>query len=662
MNGIDICDFIANHSSGVLSLDPIHKSIQFFDKLLASGQILLKFRRRQLVGVAAFYRTNNPQAEIESTEEWSLPQDYTQGKYLFIDQIVVHKDYRHTGIIKEFANKLRNLTPSFHSAFWLEDDGKWRVEERAENMQTNCGVLAFDKVTGALNGRANVISLSTLAKMAQDNEFLMFPMLVGIEDLYRLPLPFIVHSDFHFEAIRGHQDVLPLAILGQEKVYVLSQTDEIGELVDDDIARTIKGSKGKKFFKQIFMPFADPLNTLGVRANSEGKHYPFAGAANTLAATVGGGLTGGPIGAATGAIGSSILNAKNPNGNANPTSFGSVLKSGLVSAGTGLAARALGSLAGGGSSSLSSLANGAASSFLPPGVGQAVGSAGQASGLLGKLGNLSSILSPTSLGVGGSGSGFGTGGGAGGVTKAATGFLSPIKNLLGIGQSAGQQTSSLFGKPNLGTVLGGLSLAKGLLSPQPQITSPQSLEELRRLTQAQAQGGGLSPAGQAAYGELNRGIAAGPAGIVPPASDQYFDSALANRRRIAGRQKENLLEDVNRIAGGPYSSEAIQTLSNFDEQQRLEEQQFVDQYTEMSRQQGLQAHQKYIELALQGDNQAYQLLAQSLGGLAEADLAIQAFQAGLRDGKSKQFTDLGGQLLGNSLDPIRQYAAQQLVR
>lgn len=655
MNGVDICDFIANHSSGVLSLDPIQKSVEFFDRLLEKNQVLLKFRRRQLVGVAAFYRTNDPISEIYSQEEWSLPSDYDKGKYLFIDQVVIHKDYRHTGIINEFVNKIRNLTPSFHSAFWLEDDGKWRVQERAENMQTNCGVLAFDKVTGALNGRANVVSLSTLARMAQDNEFLMFPMRVKVEDLYRLPLPFIVHSDFHFEAIRGHQDVLPLAIFGEDMVYVLSQTDEIGELVDDDIARQVKGSKGKKFFKQIFLPFVDPLNTMALRGNSEGQHYPFAGAGSTIASAIGGGLTGGPIGAITGALGSSLMNARGPNGNAQPTTLGGILKSGLLSAGAGLVSGGL----GGGGSSLTSLGSvnslpGAAGSFLPSGVGQAaktVGSVGLGSGGSAGFGGAAAGLLAPVKSIGSS------------LKSTSTGFTKALGGLLGGGQpSAGQATSSLFGSPNLGTILGGASLAKGFLSPTPQINTPQSMLDLQSLVNAQAQGGGFSPAGKAAYGELNRGIAAGPAGIVPPASDQYFDSALANRRRIAGRQKENLLEDVNRIAGGPYSSEAIQTLGNFDEQQRLEEQQFIDQYTEMARQQGLQAHQKYIELALQGDQQSYQLLAQSLGGLAEADLAIQAFQAGLADGRSKQYTDLGGQLLGNSLDPIRQLAAQQLGR
>ena len=658
MTGIDVCDFIANHSSGVLSLAPLEKSIAFFDKLIEKNQVIFKFNRRKLVGVAAYYRTNDPLKEIQSTEEWSLPEDYDNGMYVFIDQVVVHKDYRHTGIIKEFEKRLRNLTPIFHSALWLEDDGKWRIEERSQNMQTNCGVIAFDKIAGELNGRANVISLSTLTRMALDNEFLMFPMRVKTEDLYRLPIPFVLHNDFHFEAVRSHESILPLAVWNKEYSYVLSQTDEVGELLDDDEAKLIKGSKGKKFFKQIFLPFIDPLNTLAIRTDAGGNHYPFAGAGNTIAATLGGAATGGPLGAITGALGSSLIGAKN---GPQPFSIGGALTSGLGGAVGGL----LGGLGGGAGSSLGNIAKAGGSSsllgsFLPPGVGAASSTVTGSSG-----GGLGSILGNL-IGIGGSGggigSGFGSGGGSGGVANtggALSGILEKL-NPFG-GGSAGQQANSLFGSPNFGTLLGGGLLAKGLLSPQPSLHMPESLDQLQALANAQANGGGLSPAGNSAYSELNRGIQAGPSGIYPAAGDQYIDAALGQNRRIADRGRETLLNDINRIGGGVYSSNAQQQLSNYDESQRIAEQEWIQKYTEMARQQGQQAHQKYIELALQGDQQSYMLLAQSLGSIANADIAIQAFQAGLADGKSKQFTDLGGQLLGQSLDPHRQYATGSLL-
>ena len=42
-------------------------------------------------------------------------------------------------------------------------------------MLRNCGVIAFDKMVGVLNGRTNNISLDTMTKMAQDNKFLLYP-------------------------------------------------------------------------------------------------------------------------------------------------------------------------------------------------------------------------------------------------------------------------------------------------------------------------------------------------------------------------------------------------------------------------------------------------------------------------------------------------------
>lgn len=648
MTGADIVRFMLEQDGEVLDVRPVEQSVAYFDRLLEKGLVVPHFNKRRLAGFMSYWRTANPERERVFTQSWELPAVLDQGPYAYVDQVVVAKEFRNQGVLNYFIKYLRNLKPHIKGAFWIDENMNLHFEERSINMQTNCGVLAFDKVTGALNGRTNVISLSTLSRMAQDNGFLLFPMKIKTEDLYQLPRPFIVHFDFHFEAVKEHQDILPLPVWGKDELYVLAQTDEFGEIVDDDEARTIRGAK--KFFKQIFMPFVDPFNVMAVRADSKGNHYPFAGAGTTLASAAGGALTGGPIGAVTAAIGSSLMSAKNP---AQPTTLGGLVKSGLGGAAGGLIGKGLGSLGGTAASSAGNVVG----KFLPPGVSSAAGTTGLVGG--------SSTLSSIGNVLGGVGAGSGGGGGAGGVTGSILGKLGGVAKSLnpfnGSGTPAGAQANSLFGTPSMGTLLGGGLLLKGFMSPQPQLTMPASLGELEALARAQAQGGGLSPAGQAAYGELNRGIKAGPQGIFPAQGDAYFDAALGQNRRIAARDRETLLNDINRIGGGVYSSQAQQQLNNFDETQRIEEREFIERQTELARQQGLQAYQNYIEMALQGDTRSYESLAQALGGVANADLAIQAFQAGIADGRSKQYTDLGGTLLGNSLDPLRQIAMSQLL-
>ena len=104
-------------------------------------------------------------------------------------------------------------------------------------MQNNCGILAYDQLVGQLNGRTNNISLDSLAKIAQDNGFILFPMRVPLERMKELRYPYIIHHNHHFETWESevHADVVT------EPMYVLSAQCIPELVVTETEARGVKG-------------------------------------------------------------------------------------------------------------------------------------------------------------------------------------------------------------------------------------------------------------------------------------------------------------------------------------------------------------------------------------------------------------------------------------
>lgn len=632
LTGLDICKFIVENGDGVLSVSPLSKAESFFQRLLDKDQVICKFRKGHLVAILAYYRTNAPRNEVVNEEEWSLPLDYDQGKYLFVDQVVVHRNHRNTNILNSLIAHTRQLKPAFKKAFWLEVDGKWRSEERSQNMQTNCGILAFDKIAGVLNGRANVISLHTLTQMAQDNEFLLYPLRVNSQHLTQIETPFILHDDFHFETIRDHYELFGRDL--PSEVYVLSNSFDIGVIIEEEEAKGIRGSKGKKFFKQIAAPIFDPVFS----PFYTGAKDPLQKSLGNVAALGTGAVLGGPIGLAAGPI-NSLNQAKDLSSSGNIG--GSFLTGGLTGAGAGLGTGSglVGKLGSGLSSALTGSGGGATAglvkSAVPSSVSQGAptaGSGGLGGGLLSKIGL-------------GGGSAAGASGAVGGAVPAQSGGLA----------------SNLFNtKSLLSTILGGGLLAYGNSQKNPNITLPEGYQNLTDQVQSGVTQGGLSGAGQAANTALEKGIKAGPDGIYPAADDSYFQSLLRQQREQSSYQRENTLRDVNRIAGGTQSSEALQVLNRFDRQQQQSEQDQIAKYLESQRQVGLDAHEKYIQLALQGDQVGYDSLIKALGSKNEADLAIQLYQAGLKAGRTSDISNLGGSLLSYGVAPQYQQAGELL--
>jgi ABC-type bacteriocin/lantibiotic exporter with double-glycine peptidase domain len=106
-------------------------------------------------------------------------------------------------------------------------------------MRNNCGILAYDELVGQLNGRTNNISLDTLAKIAQDNGFILFPMRVPIDRKKELKYPFILHNAHHFETLKREEgfdwNALP------DPFYVLSSQCIVDLVVTETEARGVKG-------------------------------------------------------------------------------------------------------------------------------------------------------------------------------------------------------------------------------------------------------------------------------------------------------------------------------------------------------------------------------------------------------------------------------------
>ena len=273
-------------------------------------------------------------------------------------------------------------------------------------MLKNCGIIAFDKMVGQVNGRTNLISLDTLSKIAQDNKFLLYPMKVPKTDLGRFEFPYILHYSNHFETIE-EDTVLNLDNLTDE-VYILSVNMVPEYIIEENEAKKVKGGKGAfgVHWKNPLSPqVSNLLTTVGLGmvpvvgpalAAGYGAYQGYTGYGSK------GGLMSGLMGGLTGWAGGM---------------GGQGLKAGWQAAAPGLGSK----LWGAGSGALFGASPG----------GKAV------SGMLGTGG--------TPFWKGGELMGINTGGLFGGNTAAGAGSNSPAMSLTsgGIGNAAGQPISGL---------------------------------------------------------------------------------------------------------------------------------------------------------------------------------------------------------------------------
>lgn len=109
-------------------------------------------------------------------------------------------------------------------------------------MRNNCGITAFDKLVGRLNGKTSRISMDTLAKMAQDNGFLLYPMKIPVPALKEIAFPYIINMNSHFEAWETY-NLLEDDAFPNDTVYVLSAEFIPQFIISEDEAKTVKGSK-----------------------------------------------------------------------------------------------------------------------------------------------------------------------------------------------------------------------------------------------------------------------------------------------------------------------------------------------------------------------------------------------------------------------------------
>lgn len=182
------------------------------------------------------------------------------------------------------------------------------IELGGMEMRNNCGIVAWDKLAGRLHGRTTRISLDTLAKLAQDNGFLLYPMRVPVSDLWKFGDNVLVHYDHHFETIKPTE--MEYVRDMNDYLYILSPYIEGNEeyVVDEEEAKKIRGSGIGKSFKRAFRRIEKEVRRSSRKTERQVSRSKkeIAGTA-ALAAT--GGLSGLAVGGAKGAALGSALGA-----------------------------------------------------------------------------------------------------------------------------------------------------------------------------------------------------------------------------------------------------------------------------------------------------------------------------------------------------------------
>jgi hypothetical protein len=413
-------------------------------------------------------------------------------------------------------------------------------------MKSNCGIIAYDGLVGKLNGRTNNISLDTLAKIAQDNGFILFPMRATKDDLDKLKFPFILHSGHHFELWEKKEDVnLPSLT---EPFYVLSSQCVTDLVVSEEEAKGVKGGgRGKQWYDLA------GTNPLGM-----GKFG--SGIVDAGTAILGNMLLPGLGTAASTALGGVQGYGKGGSGGLGGT---------LLGAAGGYGSGALGTSIGAG---LQAIPSGGLGAFLPA-AGSAMGSYGinpQISQVLGGVGNAlglgSGATSATGAGsafgsTGGIGSGLGTlptmGTGASATSPLLSGLVAPATATTAAGTAAGSG-GGLLSSGLLKNLMGPGLLASSMLPQNPSFQMPSSVADLR----SRVATGAVTPVGQANQAEIQRIINS-------PLSQVYPDSATSpevqSQLDLLEKAKQKDIETLQKQAatfGSPYGGEITGATQN----------------------------------------------------------------------------------------------------
>ena len=640
MTGQELLEFIKSNTGWQSPPEEEGAIRAYFDETVNKKLYIPKYHNGKLIGVLTYYRVADLTQAIIFDNVADLPPNPLVGPYVYVSFICVAPSYRRLGVVNELIEKLKNIKPLPKAGYWVSPEGEWKVIERGGDMKSNCGIVAFDQIAGHLTGRSNVISLSTLSRIAQDNEFLLYPLKVKRADLLDIPKPYILHNDFHFQTIKSDEDLIAFNL--PEEVYVLSSSPIGGEVVDDDEARKVRGAK--KFFKQIFAPYVAPVIASLIPGIG-----PLASAALTAGTAAGG----------------SMINASTAPGK---QSFGDLAKAGAIGAGTSLLGSAVGGAAlkgigsalggtalGNGLSSLGGQVGKAAS-----GVGQlakgALGSlkgivGGGASGAAGSAGN--ALLAPAGMSLANSAARAALPAGASNISWAAKPIASAASQaVLGpaVKEAGGGLLSKLGGEGALGALSLGAGLLKSATAKNPYEGIEDNISSLVGQAQARAQGTGLSPLGNAAQTELLRGIASGRGAVLDLTKDEFFQSAFRAKMQDNEKRKQEFINN-QALYGRVNSGETQAQLAQFDRQLAQEMDDFRARYEEDARRQAIDSMNKYLELASQGDVGAFEQLRNIIGDEYNAQLALKAWQDGKQASMANTLTNLGGSLLLNKFLP-----------
>lgn len=481
-------------------------------------------------------------------------------------------------------------------------------------MQTNCGILSFDRLVGNLNGRTNLVSLNTLAKMAQDNKFILYPMKVPSSEIAKLKYPFILHYGNHFETWLSPTDVNP-DVPNQDRYYVLSHQLNPDWIISEEESKGVRGSKkeikkvgrvvlgksGREWYRAPKKYVRDVgekvIGKPGREIYRQPKHWWQDVGPNILSAGMGmmAGPVFGPVGGALGAL--TITDPKERN---------RLLRQAGYTAGATAIIGGIGGLAGG--------------AGMTPGItGMSAGQTAGSMALPGATYPATTVPMAAFSGMGGTTAAL-PAAGAGGA------------GLAGVGKGA----LGWAGK-NWDKLLGAGMLASSLLPKQPE---PPSWEDIEGEGGPQEWGGFRTEAGQLAHDELAHILGSEFGSVYPAGEDPYLEALLRRSGEAADKEKERITKEYNAY-GRLYSSEHMEALAQVDENLSQRETDVAAQWAELQRTQEINTRLTAISQALQVDSN----IAAELMGYTQmsAEMAAMKYGADVADINSlRQLLTWGG--------------------
>lgn len=486
-------------------------------------------------------------------------------------------------------------------------------------MQRNCGVLAYDKLVGELNGRANNISMNTLAKLAQDNEFILYPMKIPIDRLEDVSFPAIVYTERHFELWDKIQSN-PI-VFSRDYAYVLGHVPIYELVMGEQEAKKIRGSD----IKQMFTP---PKSKDPWTAMTAGSTGGWAGWANAPIVRAGATLAAGAInpafGAAVGAF-QAYPGYKKPIGE-------QILKTGIGATAGYLGGKGMQSLAGVGKAGKGGFQ--AAYDWLG-GLGKAAPVAGAALAPAGAgvskpaVGGMPTGYATPEAAIAAGPRAFGAGAPmAAGLTGPAA--VAPVTPAAGAGfwdKGVGK-----FLKTGLMTTAAGKA-AEMLAGGAPEFDMPAEVEQYR-----QTIGQSLTEVGKLGREEIQRVLSSPFGQLIPTGEDSaYVEASMRRLEESAERRKEGITRTYNAY-GRLYSSEHMEELSNIDRELDFARQDLEAKLTFEKTQIEAQYRVQALAMSLGVDEQT----AQDLAGITQLAVEEAAIKYGLDVAEVQNIRDMIG--------------------